>query len=142
MKKTAALSTGYLFCSVFAGHVDRVFVKNEKVIKFPFLDSPTTLNWYADYLGDLCSYSLFMLCLITVMKPVYRHFENMQDTVHHRMFIFTRLWHRLFWVITITSFVDVIHFILAARQIEAVFLIQNIAFLLVTVVLIIKAYSR
>jgi hypothetical protein len=140
MKKSAFLSVSLLMLSVFAGQMDRVFVNSQKAISFLLYDGATSLSWYADYLGDLLSFSLFMLCIITVMKPIYVHFERLQDTVHHRLYVFTRLWYRLFNVIFIISVIDVFHFILAARQSEIIFLSQNILFLLLTIGLTYKAY--
>ncbi len=142
MKKAAFLSVSLLMLSVFAGQADRVFVNSQKSIGFVLWEKSTALNWYADYLGDLLSFSLFMCCIIAVMNPICKHFEKLQDTIHHRLYIFTKLWYSLFKVIGVISLIDVAHFIIAARQLEIVFLLQNILFLLLTIGLTYKAYRR
>jgi hypothetical protein len=141
-KKTTIRPIVLLLLSVFTGQVDRMFNSPRAINPFPYYNQPTSLGWYTDYLGDLCSFSILMYCVISILSPLAMYFKWKNDFTHHSLFIFSMLWIRLFQVVFITSLLDIVHFVLAARQWELFFLIQNGIYLLMTGYLIYKAYRK
>lgn len=129
--------------SVFTNNIDRLFTSPKPTNPYFFRhDIVTSIGWYWDYLGDLISFSLLMYCVVLVLKPVYIHFRDTPVQAHTGLFIFTKLWHRIFLVIFVTSILDIIHYVLAARQIQQFFLIQNAVYLIMTGYFIFKAYHK
>lgn len=139
-RKYIISSISLLMLSVASNNIDRAF--NSPVATRPYPLRPvieTSVGWYWDYLGDLCSFSFLMLAVVLILHPVYYHFKEIQ---HAPLYVFTKMWHRVFWVIFVTSVLDVLHYVLAARQIEQYFLIQNGVFLIMTGYFIYKAYRK
>jgi hypothetical protein len=150
IKKYVISSISLLMLSVFTNNVDRVFRSNEAVAPFP-LYQPTVLDkvrgitsvgWYWDYLGDLFSFAFLMLAIVLILQPIYYHFKLLSGNTYSHLYVFTKMWHRVFWVIFVTSVLDIIHYVLAARQFEKFFLIQNGIFLIMTAYFIYKAYRK
>lgn len=141
-RKSTILPIVLLFLSVLTGQLDRMFNSTKAINPFPYYGHPTTLGWYTDYLGDLCSFSILMYCVVSILDPLSKYFKSKEDTAHRSLFIFSMLWITLFKVIFITSLLDVLHFVLAARQWDLFFLVQNGVYLLMTGFLIYKAYRK
>lgn len=140
--KQAILPIVLLLISVVAGQMDRWYNSPKAISPFPFYNHPTSLGWYTNYLGSLCSFSIFALCLIVVQQTLRNYFYSIKDTAHYNLFNFSNLWLRLFKVVFLTSLLDIIHFLLAARQWQIFFLIQSGGYLIATAVLIYKTYKR
>lgn len=140
MKKYAISSVVLLFLSVLAGQFDRAFNSTDAVRPFMLIDAETSLGWYTDYLCDLISFSLLMYAVIVILKPIKLHF--LEDEKRNWLYGFVKMWHRVFWVIFITSLLDIVHFVIAARQFDKFFLIQNGLFLIMTGYFIYKLYRK
>lgn len=140
MKRYALTSIILLFISVLVGQVDRAYNSVSAIKPFLISDYETTIGWYTDYLCDLCSFSFLMAAVIVILKPISVHFFT--EEIHSWLYGFVKMWHRVFWVIFVTSLLDIVHFIIAARQIEWFFLAQNGIFLLMTGFFIYKLYRR
>ena len=143
MKKYILSSIALLMLSVFANNVDRIFYSPAAVHPYPLKPAiVTSVGWYWDYLGDLISFSFLMLAVVLILQPVYYHFRHLSKNSYQHLFVFTKMWHRVFWVIFVTSILDILHYVLAARQFEYFFLVQNAVFLLMTGYFIYKAYRK
>lgn len=100
------------------------------------------MAWYADMLGDLVSFTLIMWCVVIILAAVCDHFDDFTKPGYYGLYMFSWMWHRVFWVIAITSMLDIVHYLLAARQWHLFFVLQNGLFLLITAVFIIKALRK
>lgn len=144
MKKgKTILSITLLFMSVFANNIDRVFRSDAGINPFPLRpDIRTSVGWYWDYLGDIVSFTFLMGTVVVILEVVYAHFADFRKKGYYALYTFTWMWHRVFWVILLTSVLDLIHYLLAARQIEWFFLGINGVFLVLTAIFIYKAFKR
>jgi len=142
MKKDTVRALSFFFLSTIVNNIYRGW-QNNKLIK-PFLinDIEISVSWYSKMLCDMTSFLLLMLCVCAILKPVEKHFENVQWVGHNALFIFVKVWHRIFWVVVIISALDIAHFLLSFRQTEWFFLIQNGIFFLMTSYYLYKAYKR
>lgn len=142
-RKYVISSISLLMLSVAANNVDRFFYSIKAVKPYPLRKSiETSVGWYWDYLGDLSSFAFLMLAVVLILQPVYYHFKALSTNTYQHLYVFTKMWHRVFWVIFVTSILDIIHYVLAARQIEQFFLIENGIFLFMTGYFIYKAYRK
>lgn len=99
-------------------------------------------QWYVKDLGDLSSFSLLMVMVYMVLIPVRNHLKEAQWVGHNRLLNFVTLWHRLFLIIIIASIFDIVHYILAFRQLEWYFLILNGGYLVMSLYYIQKLWKR
>lgn len=142
IKYKTILSIVLLMLSVFTNNADLVFYEDGTINPFPFHPGPTSKAWYWDMLFDLVSFSLIMCCIVVVLDVVSIHFTDFKKHGYYELYVFTWMWHRVFWVIAITSALDIIHFMLAARQWEWYFLVQNALFLIISCYFIFKAFWK
>jgi hypothetical protein len=143
MKKNVRTTLVLFFLSVFVNNFNRVFSSPEIITPFPFdKDVSISVAWYAKHICELLSFSLLMLCVCFILKPVEEHLKTVQWVGHNSLHTFVKVWHRIFWVVFLVSGLDLVHYILAFRHIEWFFLIQNGLFFLLTIFYLFKAYRK
>jgi hypothetical protein len=144
MRKSEALPTVILFilaCTV--PHLYRV-LPTEPVVRhslFPYSNEVISWPWYSKFLCDKISFFLLMLLIYKVLQPVKNHIQKQQWIGHNRLLIFVQLWVRVFSMIAISAFLDILHFALAFQKWEWYFLAQNILFTVITSYYIYKAFK-
>lgn len=145
MKKYWIISLSLLFLSVITGNLDRFTRLNDGgyIKPFPLMqDEQIHLWWYSKHIAELASFSLLMLMVCYIMKGIEQYFMEKPGESYTGIFIFVKTWHRLFWVIAITSLLDLIHYLLAFKRLEEFFLIQNGLYLMITAFFIYKAFRK
>jgi len=142
MRKATIRSLTLFFLSVIVNNLHRGWQSNTPIHPFFIGDTAISIGWYTKMLCEMLSFSLLMLCVCAILKPVEKHFETVQWVGHNALFIFVKVWHRIFWVVVVISGLDIFHFLLSFRQTEWFFLIQNGVFFLMTSYYLYKAYRR
>lgn len=143
MKKYVFLSLSLFFLSAFLNNLYRIF-NSDEIIKPFFLKKELEISvaWYAKHVCELLSFSFLMLCICSILKPVRNHLKNSNWLGHNSIYVFTKLWSRLFCTVVWISLFDLLHYIIAFRQLEWFFLIQNALFFLLTSYYIFHAYKK
>lgn len=143
MKRYSIVTIALLFASIFANNFYRIIKSTGIIYPFPYrLDINISLTWYAKLLSDQISFSLIMACVIFILKPIILYIEKSEWIGKNPMLIFAKLWQRIFIVILIVSIADIFHYILAFKQSQIFFLIQNGLFIALTSYYLYKAYRR
>ena len=142
MKKYVIKSLVFFGVSYFIQYAYKFVEHPVKVNPFPLKpDIAISTDWLAKHYGELVSYSFMMLAICYVLNPIERHFRE-KRTSFFALYIFTRMWHRVFWVIFFTSLLDIVNYALSFKRNEYFFLIQNGLFLILTCYFIYKTYKR
>lgn len=143
MKKSVRTTLVLFFLSIFINNLNRAFSSAEMINPYPLkTDIAISVAWYAKHICELLSFSLLMLCICFILKPVEEHLKTVQWVGHNSLHTFVKVWHRIFWVVFLVSGLDFIHYILAFRNIEWFFLVQNGFFFLLTTFYLFKAYRK
>jgi hypothetical protein len=143
MKKNVYTTLLLLFFSIFVNSLNRAFNSGE--IIYPYSLEPTipiSIAWYAKHVCELISFSLLMLCVCFILRPVEKHLSEVKWVGHNAIFVFVKVWHRIFWVIFFTSILDTINYLISFKQAEWFFLIQNGLFLIMTSYYLYKAFRK
>lgn len=101
-----------------------------------------SIQWYVKDIGELISYSLVMLTVCMILIPVIKHLQEVKWVGHNGLLIFVTVWQRLFQIIFWASVFDLIHYIIAFRQIEIYFLILNGFYFLLSFYYLFKLWRR
>ena len=143
MKKQVTRTLLLFFISVLVGNLNRAFNSSEMIAPFTVKpDIQISIAWYAKHVCDLLSFSLLMLCVCSILKPVENHLKEASWVGHNAMYVFVRVWHRIFLIVFIVSCLDLVHYIISFRQMEWFFLIQNGLFFIMTSFYLYKAYKK
>lgn len=143
MKKSVKTTLILFFLSVFVNTIHRAF--NSQELIYPFIyekEIPISIAWYTKHICELVSFTLIMLCVCYILKPVEKHLMEVKWVGHNALLVFVKVWHRIFWVVVIISLLDLVHYIISFRQTEWFFLIQNGIFFLMTAYYLFKAYKK
>lgn len=144
MKKSVKTTLILFFLSVFVNTIHRAWQSDTTIIH-PFIYEKgiaISVAWYTKHICELLSYTLFVLCVCYILKPVEHHLQDVKWVGHNALLVFVKVWHRIFWVVVITSCLDITHYLLSFRQTEWFFLIQNLIFFLMTGYYFFKAYRK
>lgn len=141
--KKFVIKTMLFFCaSYFIQYVYKFVVNPIMVNPFPLRpDISISTDWMFKYYGELISYSFMMLAICYVLNPIEQHLKEKMNS-YYGLYIFVRMWHRVFWVIFFTSILDIINYALSFKRNEYFFLIQNGLFLILTCYFIYKTYKK
>jgi hypothetical protein len=143
MKKYAILTISFLFASIFVNNSYRIFQSTGIIYPFPYRSEINiSLAWYTKILADHVSFTLLMTCIIYVLKPIILYIEKSEWIGKNPMLIFVRLWHRIFCIVFIVSIADIFHYLLAFKQSQIFFLVQNAIFIILTSYYLFKAYKK
>ena len=103
---------------------------------------PISVAWYAKHLSELFSYSVLMFCFCFILQAVEYQLEKIGGIWLAALYVFVKMWHRLLWVVAVTSVLDIVHYVISFRQFQLFFLIQSFLFLIATIYFIFKAYYK
>lgn len=144
MKKSVKTTLILFFLSVFVNTIHRVW-QSDTTMLYPFFykkDIAIPISWYSKHICELLSFTLIMLCVCYILKPVEHHLKEVKWVGHNALLVFVKVWHRIFWVVVIISLLDLLQYIISFRQTEWFFLIQNAIFFLMTGYYLFKAYKK
>lgn len=143
MKKAVRSTLILFFASIIVNNLHRVFANEQMITPF-VLEKEISISvaWYAKHICDLLSFSLLMVCVCSILKPVEKHLRDAKWVGHNSMFIFVRVWHRIFFIVVVVSVLDLIHYFISFRQTDWYFLIQNGFFFIMTSYYLYKAYRK
>lgn len=150
MKKYTIRTVATLIVSWVLPHVHRLWnnMPIEKITPFYFGRGKTgkpleiSVQWYVKDIGDLLSFSLLMLTVVMILFPVIKHLKEVKWVGHNQLLIFVTLWHRLFLIVLVSSVFDLIHYLIAFRQVEWYFLILNGGYVVMSIYFIQKLWKR
>jgi len=142
MKKPIAKTLLLFFLSVIINNAHRAWRSAEMIQPFLINDLQISVAWYAKLLCDMISFTLIMMCICFVLQPVESHMKNSEWKGHNAIYIFVKVWHRVFWVVVVISVLDIAHYLLSFRQTEWFFLVQNGIFFIMTSYYLYKAYRK
>lgn len=143
MKNHVIFTLTLFFLSIVLNSVYRAFPSDEIIHPF-FLNKsiPISIAWYAKHLSELFSFSMLMWCFCRILTPIEKHLEDSIWIGKNGLYVFVKMWHRVLWVVAITSVFDIVHYVISFRQFQLFFLIQNTIFFVVSIHFIFKAYYR
>lgn len=143
MKKPVTITLTLLFLSAIVNNLNRGIISSEMIT--PYFFEPAikiSVAWYAKHICELLSFSLIILCVCYVQRTVEQHLSKVSWPGHNTLYVFVKVWHRIFWTIFIISIVDLFHYLISFRQMEWFFLIQNGIFFTMTSYYLYKAYRK
>lgn len=141
MRKIWAIILFFLSC--FLPQFYRLFnTKPARILHPFFLKKDITISkaWYIKDICEALSFSFLMLTICFILKAVERHLEEVDWRGSNKMLAFTKTWHRIFYVVFITSIFDLAHYLISFKQTEWFFLILNGFFLFLTAYYIYRLY--
>ncbi len=143
MKKQVTKTLVLFFVSVLVNSIDRAFQSEEMIAPFMYADDiKISIAWYAKHICELLSFSILMLCVCSILRPVEKHLNEVKWVGHNAMYVFVKVWHRIFFIVFIVSCLDLVHYIISFRQLHWFFLIQNGFFFIMTSIYLFKAYKK
>lgn len=143
MKKSVKTTLILFFLSVFINTLHRAFNSQELIYPFWYeKEIAISVAWHTKHICELLSFTLMMLCVCYVLKPVEHHLQDVKWVGHNALLVFVKVWHRIFWVVVVISLLDLLHYIISFRQTEWFFLIQNGIFFIMTGYYLFKAYKK
>lgn len=143
MKKDVKITLILFALSVFMNNLNRAFTSSEIINPYPLMpDIKISVAWYAKHISELISFSLLMLCVCCILKPVKQHLKSVIWLGHNTLLTFVSVWHRIFMIVFLVSILDLIHYFIAFRRIEWFFLVQNGLFFLLTIFYLFKAFKK
>ena len=143
MKKTTYTTLFFFFASVLVNNANRAWSSTELINPFVLERGiEISIAWYAKHIAELSAYILFMLCVVSILRPVENHLQKVQWIGHNYMLTFVSVWHRIFVVTTWIGGLDLFHYLIAFRQWDNFFLIQNLVFFILTSYYLWKAYKQ
>jgi len=143
MKKHLRNTLILFFASVLVNNFHRIFSSGDMIYPFPMEpEIKISIAWYAKMVCDLLSATLFTMCICAVLKPVEKHLHEVTWVGHNAMYVFVKVWHRIFFIVAVVNGLDLLHYIISFRQTNWFFLIQNGFFFTMTSYYLYKAYRK
>lgn len=143
MKKHLRNSLALFFASVLVTNLHRPFTSGEMIFPFPLEpEIKISIAWYAKMICDLVATMLFTMCICAVLSPVEKHLKEVTWVGHNAMYVFVKVWHRIFFIVAVVNGLDLLHFMISFRQTNWFFLIQNGFFFIMTSYYLYKAYRK
>lgn len=143
MKKHLRNSLILFFGSVLVNSLHRAFTDSGMIYPFPWEpDISISIAWYAKHISELSSAILFTMCICAVLKPVEKHLNDVSWVGHNAMYVFVKVWHRIFFIVAVVNGLDLLHYLISFRQTNWFFLIQNGFLFLMTAIYLYKAYRK
>lgn len=145
MKKKDAIFTVTMFClSFMLPHLHRAFAGHgtQRLQLFPLNDEAVSVQWYVKFIGEQVSYIMLLLLCCRVMIVAARHIANSPWNGRNITLDFVHMWVYVTGIVVVFSAIDLVHYLLAFRRIEWLFLAQNGLFVLLATLKIYATFKR